>query len=524
MFIRIFDCVTTDHNPALVALAMLVALFSGFSFFRILDHAGARDGRAQAGWSLMAAVAAGGGIWSAHFIAMLGFQPHLAISYDVGLTLLSAVQAMTFAGVATLLLLSKRPALALAGALVLAGAIGTMHFTGMRAMVFPGSLVWDASLVASALVLAGSLTTAAVLVARGDGGLAKDLAAACLFGAAVCGLHFTSMAAAVLKVDPSHRFVEGNLSEFLLGLAVALVVGSIVIFSLVIIAFDRRARTADADARQIRSILESAQIGIVVCQRGAIISANRTFGQLAGLAPSDIEGRQIAGFLDIPPLDNRKTRLHEVEAQLTTANGTSMDVAVSVAPVVCDGRRLHLIEVRDIRDQKRLRGQMLHLANHDALTGLPNRRLLDAELRAEAAAGNAFDLLWIDLDRFKQVNDTHGHAVGDMLLRLIAQRFRSALDARHLLARVGGDEFVILFRPSPGQDSAAQAAERLVDATLDPLVVDDKVLQVGASIGLASYPADAASAEELMRLADAALYAAKKTGRGCWHRADVEAA
>ena len=519
MFIRMLDCLTVDHSPSLVALAVVVALFSGFTFYRVLDHARVRDGHGQIGWSLMAAFVAGGGIWATHFIAVLGFQPGIDIGYDVALTLISALQAMIFAALATLLLLSKSPIAAFAGALVLGAAIGIMHFTGMRALVFSGTIEWDPTLVALSLAMGSVLAVASIFVERAGASLIQGLAATALFGAAICILHFTAMEAAVLRVDPSGVEKSGNLSGFLLGLSVALVASSIVIFSLVTVMFDRRAHSATADARHIRSILESTQIGILVCRGDTIVSANKTFCRLAKLHRPDIEGRKLSEFLDLPVLDHRQAQLHDVETALLADSGTSVDVAVSTARLLADGMFSHLIEVRDIRDQKRAHGHMVHLANHDVLTGLPNRRLLNAELCKEAATLREFALLWIDLDRFKEVNDTHGHAIGDVLLRDVALRFRSVLDERHLLARVGGDEFVVLFRPQPGLHDPAKAAAELVNAMTDPFFIEGKLLKVGVSIGLARYPGDASSAEELMRKADAALYHAKKTGRSRWHQA-----
>jgi len=519
MFIRMLDCLTVDHSPSLVALSVVVALFSGFTFFRVLDRARVRDGHGQIGWSLMAAFVAGGGIWATHFIAILGFQPDTGVGYDVALTLISALQAMVFAALATLLLLSKSPIAALAGALVLGAAIGIMHYTGMRALVFSGTIEWDPTLIAASLAMGSLLAVASIFVERGGASLIQGLAATALFGAAICILHFTAMEAAVLRVDPSQAAKGGNLSGFLLGLSVAFVAGAIVLLSLVTVTFDRRAHKASAETRRIRSILESTQVGILICLGDTIVSANRTFSRLAGLEGAAIEGRKLCEFLDLPVLDHSKAPLRDVETALLTDSGKSVDVAISTASVPADGTLSHLIEVRDIRDQKRAHGYMVHLANHDTLTGLPNRRLLNAELCKEAATLREFALLWIDLDRFKEVNDTHGHAIGDVLLHDVALRFRSVLDERHLLARVGGDEFVILFRPHPGRHDPAEAAAALVKAMIDPFFIEGKKLQVGVSIGLASYPGDASSAEELMRKADAALYHAKKTGRSRWHQA-----
>jgi diguanylate cyclase (GGDEF)-like protein/PAS domain S-box-containing protein len=514
MFIRVLDCISTDHDPTLVVLAIVVALFSGFALFTILDHARARYGPTRIVWIFVAAFAAGGGIWSTHFIAMLGFQPAAVVSYDVGLTMMSAFFAIAFAGIAMPLLLSPNVVNALGGGLLLSIAIGAMHFTGMRALLFAGTFEWHLPLVALSLCAGSLLVIAATLVERRRASARYRIAAGTLFGAAICTLHFTAMSAALLKADPSLRVADGNLSESLLGLSVAVVTALIVIFSLVTVMLDRRAHDATTDAQQMRCILEAAQIGILVCQDDEIISANKAFERLVGCEGSSIGGRAVADFIELPACANRhEPRLYETEGQLKTANGLQVDVALNTTPILSGDTLRHLVEVRDIGDHKRARDRMNHLANHDELTGLPNRRLLNAELRQEALSNQEFGLLWIDLDRFKEVNDTHGHAIGDALLHAVAQRFRSVLDERHLLARVGGDEFVVLFKPSSGQRDPASAAESLLQATVNPFAVEGQMLDVEVSIGLARYPHDAESTDALMHRADIALYEAKKTGR-----------
>lgn len=524
MFIRILDCIRNDHDPKLVVLAVLVSLISGFTIFAILSHARAHRGRARHGWSAMAACVAGGGIWSTHFVAMLGFSPAAAVSYDVTLTVLSALLSIVTAGIAMPLLLARTPVSSLSGAVVLSTAIGAMHFTGMKALVFAGTLDWEPSLVALSLGSAVLLVSAAVLTERLSISPRYRLVAAALFGAAICCLHFTAMGAAVIEADPSLPVSDGGLSEFLLGLSVAFVASLIVVLSLVIVFFDKRAHKASADADQMRSIIEAAQTGIVVCQNQRVIAANRTFGQLVRLEQAEIEGRPLANFIVRPAVTgDRRNSVREVEAQLATAGGTRIDVALSATPILSSGASRHLIEVRDIRAEKSAREQMAYLANHDALTGLPNRRLFRFELQraieVAAASGGEFGLLWLDIDHFKNVNDTHGHAVGDALLCSVAARIRSVLREQQLLARVGGDEFVVLCRPIQTSGDPKTVALRLLAAMAEPVLIEDKKFNVGLSIGLAVYPHDAASLDMLMHKADAALYEVKKTGRGRWSRA-----
>lgn len=525
MFIRILDCIRTDHDPKLVLLAVLVSLISGFTVFAILNHARAQQGRARHGWSIMAACVAGGGIWSTHFVAMLGFAPATAVSYDIRLTLASALLSIVIAGIAMPLLLSRALAGALVGAVVLSAAIAAMHFTGMRALVFAGTLAWEPALVALSLGSAVLLVSAAILTGRLANRRRHRFVAAALFGAAICCLHFTAMAAAVVKTDPTLAVSDGDLSEFLLGLSVAFVASVIVALSLVSILFDKRAHRASADADQMRNIIEAAQTGIIVCEHQKVIATNRTFEKLVSLGQAEIEGRPLTNFIAKPALtsDRRNSCLREIEAQLITATGALVDVALSATPILSSGAPRHLLEIRDIRAEKAAREQMAYLANHDALTGLPNRRMFGAELRRAidiaAASGDELGLLWLDLDHFKSVNDTHGHAVGDALLCSVAARFRSVLGERHLLARVGGDEFVVLCRPGHKGAEPAALALRLLEAMVDPVPIKNKELDIALSIGLAIYPQDADSLDALVHKADAALFEAKKMGRGCWRRA-----
>lgn len=525
MFIRVLDCIRADHDVRLVLFAILVSLISGFALFVVLGHARMQQGRARHGWAAMAACVAGGGIWATHFVAMLGFSPAIATGYDTTLTFASALLSVLIAGMAMPLLLSAASASALAGALVLSFAIASMHFTGMRALVFAGSLEWDPVLVALSISSGAFLVSIAIVIERRSASAWHRYAATALFGAAICSLHFTAMAAALLKTDPSRIVANGDLSEVLLGLFVAMVMSMIVMLSLVTVVLDKRALRAAADAAQMRSMIAAARTGIVLCQSEMVVAANQAFGSLVGMRQDEIEGRPLASFVagTISDTDDRIGDPVEGERRLITGDGIRIDVAFCTTPIPSSGPPLHLIEVRDIRAEKTARERMAHLANHDALTGLPNLRLFRAELQksVEEAAIRRGDLglLWLDLDHFKEVNDTHGHAAGDALLCSVAERFQSALGGQHLLARIGGDEFAILCESGQRSGDPAAIATQLLAVMAQPLQIDGHQLHVGLSIGLAMYPQDADCVAALMRKADNALYEIKRTGRGRWSRA-----
>ena len=172
--------------------------------------------------------------------------------------------------------------------------------------------------------------------------------------------------------------------------------------------------------------------------------------------------------------------------------------------------------------QERLRAeqaaQVLHLAHHDGLTGLPNRRSfaerLDALLALARRHHHPVALMFIDLDGFKAVNDTHGHAAGDQLLQVVAVRIQGCLRDGDLLFRMGGDEFTAVLSRVVAADDADAVARRVLAAVAQPVTVSGATASVSASIGIALYPTDAAAPDGLLRLADDAMYRAKAAGKG----------
>jgi diguanylate cyclase (GGDEF)-like protein len=162
-----------------------------------------------------------------------------------------------------------------------------------------------------------------------------------------------------------------------------------------------------------------------------------------------------------------------------------------------------------------------HPRTLDYLTGLVSRECFEYELRRsleEVQAGRHPDacLFFLDLDRFKRVNDTLGHAVGDDLLRLVSERLRGELDPENILARLGGDEFAILLTPAPSRSSLEQLSQRLIELVQRTYLIEGHVVHVGTSIGIALCPEHGVSAKELLRRADLALYESKNRGRGAF--------
>ncbi len=261
-------------------------------------------------------------------------------------------------------------------------------------------------------------------------------------------------------------------------------------------------------------------------------AAERTFDYRA----QDVLGREVADVL-VPPAargfyrslaqrirDNPESSLldRRIETTAMRSDGTEFPVELTVARVAGAGGlgpSFYGI-VRDIAERRRGEEQLAYLAYHDALTGLPNRILVEQEVDLALArarrAGGAAALMFVDLDDFKEVNDTLGHAAGDRLLAGVSARLRGVLRDSDVLARQGGDEFLVLLGDLSDDPTAAaeSVGGKLLAALLEPFVVAGTEVRTGASIGISVYPDDAADTEALLRHADAAMYRAKAAGGG----------
>lgn len=177
-----------------------------------------------------------------------------------------------------------------------------------------------------------------------------------------------------------------------------------------------------------------------------------------------------------------------------------------------------VLNSRDITDQKTLEDQLRHQAFHDQLTGLANRALflehLDQALRRQSRMGGELAVLFIDLDEFKNINDLHGHSLGDELLRQAAERLRTTLRDADAIARIGGDEFAALFEGVALGLDASAAAQRIIESFAQPFLIESSEVLVTASMGMALNEIGTESAEDLIRNADLAMYAAKTTNKG----------
>jgi diguanylate cyclase (GGDEF)-like protein/PAS domain S-box-containing protein len=288
-------------------------------------------------------------------------------------------------------------------------------------------------------------------------------------------------------------------------------------------------RRRDLDIRIRTRAVEASVNAIVITDNEQpdqpIVYVNPAFERITGYRRDEVEGRNCR-FLqgadtDQPPLGNirRALRAQEEGGALLCnyrKDGSAFWNDLKVAPVINDrGKVSHFVGIlHDITEGKRYQEELEHQANHDGLTGLPNRNLLNDRIRQAIAFanrnGSQFTLAFMDLDHFKVVNDSLGHNAGDQLLVQVAERLQRNSQEIDTVARLGGDEFVILM---VGRDQRIGWLEQLQQLIAEPLLLDDQELVVSCSIGFCCFPEDGADVVTLLRNADTAMYQAKHQGR-----------
>ena len=283
-----------------------------------------------------------------------------------------------------------------------------------------------------------------------------------------------------------------------------------------------------ADNR-FRSAFSDAPIGMAVTDpSGRHVQVNDAYCTLLGRDSEELLGMKMTEVMhpdDVEPSNRQRLALlhgtitrHRYETRFLHTDGSVVGVLHSSSVVPDDdGRPLHLIDhIEDITDRKVFEAQLSHQALHDPLTGLPNRALLSDRLERALRLGDRdsrpIAVLFLDLDRFKVVNDSLGHAAGDAVLVAVARRLESVLRVGDTAARFGGDEFVVLCDNTTPEQAGA-VADRIAAALSSPITVGSTDLVISASVGVALADRGSHSASELLRDADAAMYSAKDLGR-----------
>ena len=304
--------------------------------------------------------------------------------------------------------------------------------------------------------------------------------------------------------------------------------------TMLIAEIEKRAHIQDSLSRneaRLRRLVESNIIGIYFWTAGDVITeANNAFLDILGYTWEDMrEGRVTLENIrpaDRPSNPERNRALDDLlrtgscnpfESEYISKDGRRIPVLVGGA-FFNETHQDGVAFVLDLTQHKEAEERIVYMANHDTLTGLPNRALLQDRLRQAIAQAHRSHsqvaLLFIDLDYFKHINDSLGHQIGDRVLQLVAERLQQCVREGDSVGRLSGDEFVLILHPSKSGSDAAVVAQKALDKLDTPFYCEDHELHVSASIGISLFPDDGHDVATLMRTADTAMYYAKEKGRG----------
>jgi diguanylate cyclase (GGDEF)-like protein len=378
------------------------------------------------------------------------------------------------------------------GSLAMGIGIWSMHFIGMLAFSLPIPIVYDLWITGGSLLVAVLVSALALHVAAATGELTwpRMSAGAALMAIGISLMHYSGMAA--IAIAPG---IEYDPLLFATSVTIAFVASLAALW--IISALLRGGHSRGGPAIRLAAALVM----------GAAVSGMHFTGMAAAHFAPDAVCLFPAGSVD------------QFWLAVTIAVGTLALLALTMLGSLFQAH----LDSRTSLLNASLRAaneELVHLATHDPLTGLPNRTLLGDRIERALVdadrSGGCFAILFLDLDRFKVVNDSAGHQVGDALLRAMAHRIHGCLRRSDTLSRLGGDEFVVLLKDLDRPEAAADLARKILAALRPAFRIEPHELHMSATVGISVYPGDGTSAEALLANADAAMYHAKQSGRNAY--------
>jgi diguanylate cyclase (GGDEF)-like protein/PAS domain S-box-containing protein len=540
-------------NGYLVSMSVLISIFGAFSALSHMQSMRENSGKLGFAWMSMGASMLAMAIWSMHFVGMLSFHLPIKLAFDIKLTLLSIVPVLATTLFAFYLLQNKSVRwrqITVAG-IVMGLGMAAMHYTGMAALKIQPGIIYDAMSVLLLIVIAIATAIGALFIIfagekTGLSPLKQQSLGAVVIGLAIAGMHYTGMAGAnfaagsLCAVDS--KSVEPMLLVFIITSVVLVLFTAGALANVIACntAFDRlhaANATLKENGTQLRSVQDKLS-GILESIPTVVWSMSPS-QELLYMNPAGerIFGRSMAEFaadpdlwIDIVHADDRK-RVKYWQEHISDA-----EIQLLEYRVVHPHGAVHWLEERvrivrdalgnvirfdgvaaDVSERKQRDEHIRYLANYDTLTGVPNRNLLmnrlEQSLLQARRARTKVALLFLDIDRFKYINDSFGHLCGDALLVEFAARLKLVLREIDTVARFGGDEFVIILADIRENGHADIVATKIINAFLAPVLVDGRALHVTTSIGVSIYPDHGNDADTLLKNADVAMYLAKDQGR-----------
>lgn len=542
---------TLDKNYSLylVVLSVIIAIASSFTAFGTSERIYAASQQShKILWNLFGAISMGVGIWAMHFIGSLALELPIPVSYNPRLTLLSVFPAIMASSVVLWLMNQAQfniLRLVFCGVL-LGSAIGTMHYLGMAAMELNASMVYIKSIFALSILVAITLASIALKIqfdASHQGQYqtinTKQCFAALVMGLAVSSMHYTAMYAVVFLPSQNTLNSTSAIEASTLSTSIAAIVFLFLSLA-IIIPHTLRFRQLVATLKKNEQDLKIAAIafqtheGIMVTDHNyRIIRINEAFTRISGYGESEVIGKTPKMLQSgkhnnefYKKFWNRLIKDEKWSGEVTNRkkNGDLYNEWQTISVVKDQNHNIkHYISFfSDITEFKLTEDKITKLAFYDSLTELPNRRLLYDRLEYELGIARRYNrvgiLFFLDLDRFKHINDSLGHSIGDELLIETANRLQSLIRETDTAVRLGGDEFIVLVSAQDGINSdlieqSNMIAGKIIKAINSPFLANGHKLFISTSIGVTLYTGIDETVETILKRADTAMYQAKEAGR-----------
>ena len=536
------DFILGDYNSSLVIGSVMIAIFSSYASLLIVRRMMQNTSKTSRHvWLAMGSLVFGAGIWCMHFVAMLAYEMDMAVSYEPSLLIVSILFAALSSFMAFFILARYEAGSYTlpVGALLISLGILSMHYVGMEAMEMHAEISYDFWLVVGSIVIALTASYTALRLfayyARLENAtmFVGPMASALIMGFAIAGMHYTGMASATFIATDNYTHEISGWNATILGYLIAGIMMLILVFVFIHMYYERRLSTSQAkfamSDRLYRTIVHSANDAIFTADaNGRILSWNQAAETIFGFSKQDVLHQPLTMIM---PESSRQAhsdgvdRFHRtgekrvidqtVELVGLHKDGSTIPIELSLS-AVGDAKELYFTGImRDITERKKQDERIQNLVFKDELTNLPNRRMINEQLlqaiQEAEEAGETIAVGFIDMDRFKQINDVYGHAMGDELLRQMARRMEGNLHPKDILGRQSGDEFILIAKDCSAYE-ISEKAKRFIKAFYEPFRIEGVEIFMTPSIGISMYPDDAINYDELIKNADVAMYLAKQLG------------